>query len=111
MTFSFFEFDLTNDAKCGEVFKAKPLNLGCIFAATANGNARFLIAADNFVASERFEGEKNGITKSHKFLPFWLFDRRVGFRQGGQVNAFDILRFVLNRSPAFLGGMNEDGSK
>ena len=129
--FSFFEFYLANDAKGGEILYSKQLNCGGSFIIAADGNAGFLIAADEFIAAQRLKGEKDGITQGHKLLPFCFaylpVDSRVNFGQHREVNGLDVLGFVRIRrahrrldcgpirqahgKPGFLGGVDEDGGE
>ena len=79
----FFEIEDANDAEGGEIFQAESFEGGGVICTTADGYGRFLIAADDFVFAERFEGEKNGVAKRHKLLPLWLVglpvDCRINF--------------------------------
>ncbi len=110
LTRAFFEMDFADDAKCGEIFKAELLDSRSIITITANSNGGFLIAADGLVLAQRLKCFKHLVSKKHKLLPFWVFRCWVCFGQQGQVDAFDILGFVRDSGPAFLGGVDEDGS-
>lgn len=111
----FFELNLAYDAKGGEGFEAKLLNGGDGFIVAADSNAGFLIAADKFITTQRLKGEKNGVSQGHKLLPFCFgclpVDSRVDFGKQREVNALDVLRFMPNRSPCFLCGVDEDGGE
>ena len=111
-TIGFFEFYLANDAKGGEILNAELLNRGGGFVIATNSNAGFLIAADEFITTQRFKGKKDGITQGHKLLPFCFaclpVDSRVNLGQHREVNGLDVLRFMLNGRPCFLGGVDED---
>ena len=72
LTLSFFEFYFAYDAECGKVFEAELLNRLGIITTTADSNTRFLIAADDFVATKGFKGLEDLVAKEHKHMPFWV---------------------------------------